>query len=288
MSFLTIFTPTYNRAYCIGRLYESLCRQTCRDFEWLIVDDGSTDDTESLVNTWLAEGRITIRYIKQLNGGKHRAINRGVKDAKGELFFIVDSDDWLIPDAISRIMFHFNSISENNEFVGVCGLKATPDGKRVGGECNFGILDCSSLDFRCHYNIKGDMAEVVRTAVLRLFPFPEYENERFCPEALVWNRIALKYKFRYFYEKIYICEYLPDGLTAKITKLRYESPVASTQYYSEYTRMPVPFAQKIKGAINYWRFWLCKSTAKKPSLSLCLWWLFPVGLVMHLNDLRKI
>ena len=92
---ITVFTPTYNRAYSLPRLYESLQKQTFKDFEWLIVDDGSTDNTVDMVTGWSKEGKLTIRYIQMTNGGKHRAINKGVALAKGKLFFIVDSDDWL-------------------------------------------------------------------------------------------------------------------------------------------------------------------------------------------------
>ena len=121
---VTIFTPTYNRAYRLTALYESLCSQTCKDFEWLIVDDGSSDNTEELVNGWINENKIDIRYIKQQNGGKHRAINNGVKNARGILFFIVDSDDILPDNSIDRVAVHYKMIEGKSEFGGLCGLKA--------------------------------------------------------------------------------------------------------------------------------------------------------------------
>lgn len=198
---ITVFTPTYNRAYILPKLYESLKNQICKDFEWLIVDDGSTDETENVVRPWLSEVSFPIRYIKQVNGGKHRAINRGVKEAKGELFFIVDSDDSLSNEAIQRVINQYTPIKKDMSFGGVCGLRAYHNGERIGGECDFGILDCTSLDFRFKYHMKGDMAEVIRTSVFKEFPFPEVEGEKFCPEALVFNRIATKYKLRYFSEK---------------------------------------------------------------------------------------
>ena len=222
---ITVFTPTYNRAYRIQALYESLKNQTDKDFEWLIVDDGSTDNTEELVQNWLKESTFPIHYIKQPNGGKHRAINNGVKKANGELFYIVDSDDILPPKSIQRIVKQYMPIKDDMSFGGVCGLKAYYNGKKVGGECDFGVLDCNSLEFRYKYKIKGDMAEVIRTSVFKEFPFPEVDGEKFCPEALVFNRIAKKYKLRYFYEKVYMCEYLDDGLTASIVKIRMKSRV---------------------------------------------------------------
>lgn len=252
---ISVFTPAYNRGYIIHQLYESLCRQTYKDFEWLIVDDGSTDDTGTLIEKFIADKKIQICNIRQENGGKHRAINRGVREAAGTLFFIVDSDDYLTDNALERIAFHFGHVRDDNSFCGVCGLKCFPNQGRVGGECSWKVLDCSCLDFRYKHNVKGDMAEVFKTSVMREFPFPEIPGERFCTESLVWNRMAQKYKMRYFYEKIYICEYLPDGLTAGSVRSRRNSPEAALIAYSEFSRyLGIPWHQKLKGYINFWRF----------------------------------
>ena len=284
---LTVFTPTFNRAYIIRNLYESLKRQTCKDFEWLIVDDGSTDDTERLIKEFIAEEQFTIRYINQKNGGKHRAINRGVQEAEGELFFIVDSDDYLVDNAIERILFYYEGIKDNKAFGGICGLKCYPDGSKVGGGEDYGILDCTSIEFRYKFMMKGDMAEVLRTDVIKQFPFPEVEGEMFCPEAVMFNRIAQKYKLRYFYENVYVCDYLPDGLSAKITKIRMQSPVAAMICYSELANFNVPYIQRLKASINFWRFSLCSNESFALKLRRIGWqWLFalPVGFVMHLKD----
>lgn len=285
---VTVFTPTYNRAYILPKLYESLRKQTSLDFEWLIVDDGSTDDTGRLCCQWAEEAVFPVRYVRQPNGGKHRAINRGVQEAVGELFFIVDSDDQLSEDAVEAIQRHFQAIRDDSSFAGVCGLKAYFDGAKVGGECNFGTLECNALDFRYKHGIKGDMAEVFRTEVLREYPFPEIGGERFCPEALVWNRIAGKYKLRYFYEKIYLCDYLQDGLTAKITRIRMQSPVASCMCYAELLQMSVPLRQKVKAAINYWRFWFCRSAQSKPRIGIAWMCFMPIGLLFHLRDVLRV
>ena len=255
---ITVFTPSYNRAYRLPALYKSLCLQSCKDFEWIIVDDGSLDETEKLVDTFISESLINIRYVKQENGGKHRAINRGVQMSKGNLFYIVDSDDILPKNSIEIILEHFEAIKDNMDFCGVCGLKVLYNGATIGNPKYFDKLDCSPIDFRYKYKMIGDMAEVVRTDILRQFPFPEFDNEKFCPEALIWFKIGLRYRFRYFAQPIYCCEYLPDGLTSSIIKVRRNSPLASTLYYSELTYLPIPLIQKIKGAINYWRFANCR------------------------------
>lgn len=253
---ISVFTPTYNRGYIIGRLYESLCRQTFTDFEWLVVDDGSADDTESLLARFIAEGKILIRYFRQENGGKHRAINRGVRESQSELFFIVDSDDYLSDNALERVAFHYGNVKNDSSFCGVSGVKARAgSGERIGGEGSWETLDCTCLEFRYEHKVKGDMAEVFRTLVMREFPFPEIPGELFCTESLVWNRMAQKYKIRYFYEKIYICEYLPDGLTAGSVRSRCNSPETAMIAYSEFSRYKgLPLAQRLKGFINFWRF----------------------------------
>lgn len=288
---VTVFTPTYNRAYILHVLYNSLCRQTCRDFEWLVVDDGSTDDTGDLIQSFIAEKKIYIRYIKQSNGGKHRAINRGVTEAKGELFFIVDSDDYLSDGAMEKIVSYYTlSVSADNSFAGISGVRVDFNGRRIGGELNYKLLDCSPLDLRFKYHIKGDMAEVFKTEILRKYPFPTFEEEKFCPEALIWNRISQKYKLRYVNEPIYKCKYLPDGLTAKIVRLRMNSPKSSLLYYSELYRMNIPVAQKIKAAINYWRFSFCDKKSfigHIGQIGLLSLYAYPIGLLFHLKDLRS-
>lgn len=289
---ITIFTPTYNRRYIIENLYHSLQRQTIKDFEWLVVDDGSTDNTEGLFEEWKKETSFPVIYIKQENGGKHRAINKGVREAKGELFFIVDSDDYLADNAVERIKYHYQQIKgDYNSYCGVCGLRCYPNGKKVGGGDDFGVLDCSSIDFRYKYNMKGDMAEVLRTEVLRQNLFPEIEGEKFCPEAVMFNRVAQQYKFRYFYENIYVCDYLPDGLTAKMTQIRMKSPISSMICYSELASYKIPILQRIKSSINFWRFSFCSKEPFRSKLKrIGLPWVFtlPIGYLMNIKDNKEL
>ncbi|MDE6624635.1 MAG: glycosyltransferase family 2 protein [Alistipes sp.] len=285
LKMITIFTPTYNRAYILPELYESLCRQTYRNFEWVVIDDGSSDETSALFEKWIDNSDFPIVYQRQQNGGKHRAINRAVRIARGELFYIVDSDDRLPADSLAQVVEQFGHVKDDESFAGVCGLKTYFDGTKIGGECDFDILECNALDYRYKYKITGDAAEVIRTEVFREIPFPEIDGEKFCPEAVVWNRIARKYKLRYFYGKIYSCDYLPDGLTAKIVKCRMMSPIASCMCYAELAATKIPFVQRVKAAINYWRFRFCASAGQKPRISIVWYPLLPVGLCMHVKDL---
>ena len=284
---ITVLTPTYNRASLLINLYQSLIKQDFGDFEWVIVDDGSVDATTDIVDQFIQERQIAITYIIQANGGKHRALNRGVKEAKGELVLIVDSDDSLPNKSLSIIYSHYLDIKDNSSIGGVCGLMAHHDGTIIGERKICSSMNLSSIEMRYKYGFIGDVCEVFKTEILREFPFPEIENEKFCPEALVWNRIATKYKLHYFNEVIYYRDYLDGGLTSKIVRIRMNSPIASMICYAELNQLDIPFKDKVKAAINYWRFRLCYSGSRScPSLPGLWNAIAPLGWLMHLNDIR--
>ena len=287
MTQITVFTPTYNRAYSLPRLYDSLKAQTFKDFEWIIVDDGSVDNTEKLVEGWKNDAGLTIKYIKQANGGKHRAINRGVKDASGELFFIVDSDDWLPEDSLQLTHHYYLQIKQNPAFAGVAGSKCYPDGKKVGGEVDYELLDTDNVSFREKLHIKGDMEEVWVTNVLRKYPFPEFEGEKFLTEAVVWNEIAKQYKLRYFNKNIYTCEYLADGLTCNIRRHHRNSPQGTMLFYSRLMKdKRFGCVRHIKDAINYWRYTIhYKGNRNNLPVWAYAFWLF--GYAVECIDLHK-
>lgn len=251
---ITVFTPTYNRAYMIDKLYDSLCRQTCKDFEWIVVDDGSVDNTEELIQNFIQENKIHIVYYKQKNQGKHIAINKGVELAQGKLFFIVDSDDILPKDSLEIIIQKYQSIKDDENIAGLAGRRGYISGGYIGTNKSYDDVIMTSIDFRFKKKISGDMAEVYKTKVIRQYPFPQFEGERFCPEALVWKRIDQQYKILWFSVIIYKGEYIPDGLTANSFKIRKNSPKASCLYYAEEAQYDTPAYQKIKSVANYWRF----------------------------------
>lgn len=211
---ITVFTPTFNRESTLRRLYESLLCQTNKNFEWLIVDDGSSDGTEELIKTFInGNNDFNIAYYKQPNGGKHRAINFGVHKAKGELFFIVDSDDYLTEDAIESLYCWSNSINDKDKFAGVSGLRGYNNSEVIGGNMKKEYIDATNIQ-RGKFQLDGDKAEAYFTDVLKRFPFPEIDGEKFLLEAVVWDTIALNgYKIRWFNKIIYITEYLEGGLT---------------------------------------------------------------------------
>lgn len=292
MPLFSILTPTYNRGRLLESIYKSLRNLTFKDFEWVLIDDGSIDNTEEMVLPWIAynndNGSFAIRYVKKSNGGKHTAINRGVKEAKGELILILDSDDTLPADSLTTIAMFYDQCKTLKDCAGICGLMAHHDGTLIGTGFPKDPMYESSLQFRYKdkVTVTGDLLEVYKTSVMREFPFPEIENEKFCPESLVWNRIAQNYKLLCFNKVIYYRDYLEGGLTSKIVRIRMNSPIASTTTYAEMLDYDISFKWKVRSAINYWRFKYCitNKSLKAPAVKW-YWKAFQIiGLIMHLKD----
>jgi len=194
----TVFTPTYNRAHTLDRVYSSLAAQTFRDFEWLIVDDGSTDGTHDLVAEWQRLAAFPIRYVRQENRGKHIAFNAAVRGAKGELFLPFDSDDACVPHALERFRHHWSSIpgDERPRFSGVTALCEDQHGNLVGGRFPAPVVDSNSLEIRYRFHVTGEKWGFHRTDVLRAFPFPDVPAT-YVPESVVWSKIARRYATRF-------------------------------------------------------------------------------------------
>jgi len=251
--YITIFTPTYNRAYILPRLYESLEKQSVKYFEWLVVDDGSTDNTERLVSKWEREGTVTINYIKTSNGGKQRAINRGVREAKGELFFIVDSDDFLTPDAIAIVQKDWGRIkNEKTTLSGLCYKRVVYETEKfMGIDFPEPPIAASLLDMVYKYKIKGDKAEIFKTEMMRDYPFPEILGEKFVPEAYIWNRITTNKPMYFINKGIYFCEYLQDGLTANFCRNLRQNPMGFKLYYNDVLCYEIiPLKNKFKAVVR--------------------------------------
>ena len=215
---LTIHTATYNRAYILGKAYESLCVQTCKDFEWIITDDGSTDGTDVLVRSWQEkENGFPIVYNPLKHVGLPRALNSGVACASGLWFMRLDSDDHLLPCTVEKVLGWIAEIEDQEEFVGIGFARCQPDGSFMKNQTPLidpdGYVDASNTE-REKYHLDMDMCEAERTSLLRRFPHQVWPTESFAPEQLNHNAMALAgYKYRWRAEKLYICDYLTDGLT---------------------------------------------------------------------------
>jgi glycosyltransferase involved in cell wall biosynthesis len=257
--FFTVFTPTYNRAHTIRRVFDSLSAQTLRDFEWLIVDDGSTDNTSDLVASWARTADFPVRYFKQENSGKHIAHNRGVREARGLIFAPLDSDDELLPDALERIRRIWNAIpdSERPLFSGVGGLCCDQHGAIIGDRFPASPLDSDLREVIYVYRVRGEKWGVTRTDVFRQFPFPEIAGSQFVPEGLIGLQMARAYKRRYVNEVFRV--YYVDQPRERGANLSSRANLAKTSpgrlyYYvwllnhefEYFRRSPVPF---IKAAV---------------------------------------
>ncbi|MBO4939135.1 MAG: glycosyltransferase family 2 protein [Oscillospiraceae bacterium] len=221
---ITVFTPTYNRAYILEKLYRSLQKQTCRDFEWLVVDDGSADETQELFRKWeMEENSFSIRYFKTENGGKCRAINHGLKLARGELFFTVDSDDTLTEDALEKVISWEAALPSDGRYCGIAGNPGTSDAYTPNRLFDGGYFDGTLLDR--YGSVDGERAIVFYTQIYRNYLYPEFEGEKFLTEAVVYNRMAHDgYRMRFYNDIIYIYEYRNDGLTKAGRRLFLDNP----------------------------------------------------------------
>ena len=221
MPVFTVFTPTYNRENLIHRVYDSLCAQTFRDFEWLVVDDGSTDGTRVIVEKWQKKSHFPIRYIFQEHGHKKKAFHRGVQEAEGELFLPLDSDDVALPHALEIFKHYWTDIipERRGDFVGVCALCVDEKGQIVGDPFPQDIFESDTLECRHRYRVTGEKWGCLRTDILRQFPFPT-EIIGFIPEGVVWSAIAKHYKTLFINHTLRIYYSELDSITQTVNSLQ--------------------------------------------------------------------
>lgn len=249
---VTVLTPTFNRGGRLQSLWNSLQKQTVKDFEWLVVDDGSTDGTKDLITQLQEKSDFPIRYIYKSNGGKHTALNVGIQTICSELIFIVDSDDCVTDDAVESILKIHKKYRSQNNICGYAFLRAFPDGKVNGKKFDVDEKIGSYIDVRVNGNDTGaDKAEVFKTHCLKEFPFPEYPNEKFLGEDLVWVRMARKYEMVHINKAIYVGNYLEDGLTNNRRKHNIASPIGCMHRAEEFMEPDLKTRYRIKGGLQY-------------------------------------
>lgn len=212
----TVFTATYNRGYILRRAFESLQKQTFMDFEWVVVDDGSTDNTEELVCELAKEALFPVRYFYQTHGHKKKAINRGVQEAQGELFIFLDSDDELTPNALDRFNYHWQNIpvEDKQRFCGIFGLTQYADGSVMGSAFPYLIMESNLNDMLFRYKSVGERSVAFVTTILKEYPFPEAVTG-LVPEGMIWARIARQYQALFVNEISRIYYVSEDSITPK-------------------------------------------------------------------------
>ena len=232
---ITVFTPSYNRKHTLGALYKSLLKQDTKNFEWLIVDDGSKDNTEEYVKELQKENKIKINYVYKQNGGKHSAYNVGLENAKGDVFVCIDSDDEFKENVLGHIEKDFKSIEKKSDIAGFMYVQnyTNDKDKTIGtGFKEDGMIDTYYNIYHKH-NVTGDKLIVFKTKVAKEFCFPIIEDERFVPEALIYNRTNSKYKFVCSNFVTSYKEYLQEGYSNNYFKLVKKNPLGNMLYFRE-------------------------------------------------------
>lgn len=250
MKKMTIFTPTYNRAYILPRLYKSLCTQTCKEFEWLIVDDGSEDETENLVKWWMKQKKIVIRYYKQPNGGKQRAHNVGVEKSDGELFVCVDSDDYVTPEFVEKHLKCREKLNDKS-YAGIISLKGYKDGRPTGNYFPKDLKRTTLTNLYGKRKFYGDATLVYYTKILRQYPFIVDEGEKFIGEGFVYYQIDQKYDLLVLPEILMIVEYLDDGYSKNVRKITKDNPKSYTRLKKQSIQYSKTWKEKFIQTILY-------------------------------------
>ena len=260
---LTVFTPAYNRAHTIGRTYESLCRQTCKDFEWLIVDDGSTDNTRQLVERWILEKKIPIRYIYQDNQGMHGAHNTAYNNIHTELNTCIDSDDWMPDDAVEKIVTFWKAKGAD-EYAGFIGLDQYSSGEIIGEHLPTEKKDTTFREVHEIFKFRGDKKYVYRTDVIKKYlPYPMFDGEKYYSLASVYAQIDKDYKLLMTNDVLAIIEYQDDGSSRGMWKQYWNNPKGMAHMRKTDMMDALTFKRKIVSNIHYvshsirsnnWRF----------------------------------
>lgn len=232
---LTVFTPAYNRAEELTCLYKSLIDQTYKEFEWLIVDDGSKDNTKEIVDKFIEDNKININYVYKQNGGKQSAYNCGLDACKGDIFLCIDSDDILKSDIIGTIVDDFNGIIQDNSIAGIAYLQSYISDKEkiIGSVFPDENMVCTYHEIYNKYGVSGDKLIVLKTDIARKFYFPIIDGEKFVPEALVFNRISKDYKLLFKNVVAAHKEYLADGYSSNYFDLVKKNPKSNSLYFRE-------------------------------------------------------
>lgn len=245
--FITYFTPTYNRGYILSQLYQSLCIQSDKDFEWIIVDDGSTDNTKDLVNDWILENRIKIKYFYQTNSGKSQAHNLGVTKANGKLFSCIDSDDYIIPETTENIRSQWERVS--NDVIGLVYSRGTDSRESITkwGPKN----QMLTLKEAYEIGLSGDTMLIYATDKIRKYSFPKLRNEKFVPESYLYDLLDDEGKMYFSSEILYICNYLDDGYTKSMRKLIYDNPNGYLLFITNRLKKNISLKHRFQNSIRY-------------------------------------
>lgn len=287
---ITIFTPTYNRKKTLVRLYESLLAQKNQSFEWLIVDDGSTDGTGEYVKKLIEEDKINIRYYFQTNKGKMQAHNKGVELSNSELFFCVDSDDYLPENAVEVIIDTWRRVNNDN-IIGILGYKRNSDNEPVTRLKNGEIAASTLKDAYDKYGLVGDAALIFRSEAIKKVRFPYFKGEKFVPEAYLYDQLDRMGELYICRSCLYICEYMPDGYTANIRRLHIDNKNGMLAYLTQRLHIDRALKHKILDTIRYLALAIAtdeRYCIRKSVYPVLAFLLYPLGYAFFIKEYKKI
>lgn len=251
MKLLTVFTPTYNRAYCLNTCYQSLLRQSCKDFIWLIIDDGSTDNTRELIKSWIEENKIEIKYHWQENQGMHGAHNTAYEIIDTELNVCIDSDDYMPERAIENISLFWEKYG-NEKVSGIIGLDSYTDKSIIGTKLPENLQSSSLFDLYTKHGVTGDKKLVYRTELTKQYPYPLFDNEKYVGLAYKYYMLDKQYELLLLNEVLCCVEYLPDGSSLNMFNQYRKNPRGFAFYRKELMKLPfTSFSFKFRQAIHY-------------------------------------
>lgn len=251
---LTLYTPCYNKGKTISRTYESLLSQTCHDFEWIIINDGSTDESKEVIDSFQTN-LFPIRKIHKHNEGLSSVMNMATQMANGEFILRVDGDDWLVTDGVKTIHQALNDYDMQDQHLGgLVFLTEFADGKRCGFHPFKNPTRCNFMDYREKHKAIGDRAEVFRTSCFREFPMPSFPDERFMLESYTWRHFSDKYDVIYYDTAIYNREYNDASITNNWPAIGIKNPKGIQLDLSDYLNRKISLKNRIKGSVNYYRY----------------------------------
>ncbi|MBQ8201314.1 MAG: glycosyltransferase family 2 protein [Clostridia bacterium] len=249
---LTVATPSYNRAHTLPEVYASLCAQTDKRFLWMIIDDGSTDRTEELVNGWVKEGKLQIAYHKKPNGGKASALNVGIGLLETRYAVCLDSDDTFYPRAVEIALEQLDSIRDDDAYCGLLALRNNPDGRVMGGRpIPEGTEKVTAVDIFLRWNLKTELICFYKTALLKQYRFPEFPGEKFVSPAWMQYEITRDRAYKPSWDQLCCCEYIADGLTKNKRKVIMRNPRGYTCIKRFSFDLAPNLKQLIKNGIMY-------------------------------------
>lgn len=252
MTTLTVFTPLYNRKNTLKRTYESLCRQTNKDFIWLIIDDGSTDNPYEEIEKWLAKDNgFEIKYIYKENGGMHTAHNTAYENIDTELNVCIDSDDYMPDNAVELILDCWKE-NKDKGYAGIIALDYGDSTKAVIGKELPKDKDSTTLMGYYNNGGVGDKKLIYRTDIIKSTPpYPVFENEKYVALAYKYHIIDEKYEMKILNECVCIVDYQMDGSSTNMYRQYMRNPKGFAFWRKEQMRHAVNFKQKIKACVHY-------------------------------------